>query len=123
MNGSKVKLQSSASQAESLEATAVGSFELLSENAAPAAAADRQTPLMPLAADEWATFMDARGRISDPPALWARVYRGGVAPGLRKEVWPCPYTRPRFQAAAYHDSTVKVGYTTGLAYDNHASVK
>ena len=77
-------------QAEEIEAsTAVGSFELVSENAAPASAAERQTPLSPLAADEWATFLDARGRISDPALLWGRVYRGGVTPGLRKEVWTC----------------------------------
>ena len=58
----------------------------MSESAAPASAAERDAPLTPLVADEWATFLDARGRITDPASLWGRVYRGGVAPGLRKEV-------------------------------------
>jgi hypothetical protein len=88
-SNSKNKARSAAPlpQAQTSEAsTAVGSFEVLSGDSAPAAAADRHTLLTPLAADEWATFLDVMGRIEDPQALWLRVHRGGVSPGLRKEV-------------------------------------
>jgi hypothetical protein len=66
--------------------TAVGSFEVVTGDSAPAAAADRHSVLTPLAVDEWATYLDVMGRIADPKVLWSRVYRGGVSPGLRKEV-------------------------------------
>ncbi|KAL8158732.1 hypothetical protein V2J09_000269 [Rumex salicifolius] len=45
----------------------------------------RQSPLMH---EEWTTFLDAEGRIRDPMALKKRIFYGGVADELRKEVWP-----------------------------------
>lgn len=67
-------------------ATGVGSFELVDE-AGPAAARHRAAPPTPLTADEWTSFLDANGRLRDAAALRRRVYSGGVAPELRKEVW------------------------------------
>eukprot|EP00892_Ulva_mutabilis_P012409 jgi/Ulvmu1/9540/UM053_0029.1 len=66
--------------------TGVGSFELVDE-AAPAAARHRAAPPTPLTADEWTSFLDSSGRLRDAAALRRRVYAGGVAPELRKEVW------------------------------------
>ncbi|KAL2249463.1 TBC1 domain family member 15 [Sesamum indicum] len=41
----------------------------------------------PLGKEEWATFMDAEGRVMDPKALRKRIFYGGVEHNLRKEVW------------------------------------
>ena len=43
---------------------------------------------VPLGVDEWRSLLDASGRLVDAPALWLRVYSGGVAPEARREVWP-----------------------------------
>ncbi|KAI3864946.1 hypothetical protein MKW92_047203 [Papaver armeniacum] len=44
----------------------------------------RQTPL---GAGEWATFLDAEGRILDSTGLRKRIFYGGVEHRLRKEAW------------------------------------
>ncbi|KAI3920376.1 hypothetical protein MKX01_000715 [Papaver californicum] len=44
----------------------------------------RQTPL---GAGEWATFLDAEGRILDSAGLRKRIFYGGVEHRLRKEAW------------------------------------
>lgn len=41
----------------------------------------------PLGFEEWATFLDAEGRIMDSKALRKRIFYGGVEHSLRKEVW------------------------------------
>ncbi|KAL0382891.1 UNVERIFIED_CONTAM: TBC1 domain family member 15, partial [Sesamum calycinum] len=41
----------------------------------------------PLGKEEWATFLDAEGRVMDPKALRKRIFYGGVEHNLRKEVW------------------------------------
>lgn len=38
--------------------------------------------------EEWRGFFDHEGRISDWTTVRARVFYGGVAPELRREVWP-----------------------------------
>ncbi|KAH7853683.1 hypothetical protein Vadar_005510 [Vaccinium darrowii] len=45
----------------------------------------RQAPLM---SNEWSTFFDSEGRITDSEALRKRIFYGGVDYMLRKEVWP-----------------------------------
>ncbi|KAL6226288.1 hypothetical protein ACLB2K_000251 [Fragaria x ananassa] len=42
----------------------------------------------PLEFDEWRTFLDSEGRITDSEALRKRIFYGGVEHKLRKEVWP-----------------------------------
>ncbi|KAK6156523.1 hypothetical protein DH2020_010771 [Rehmannia glutinosa] len=44
----------------------------------------RQPPLGP---EEWATFLDAEGRVMDSKALIKRIFYGGVEHDLRKEIW------------------------------------
>lgn len=41
----------------------------------------------PLGLEEWATFLDVEGRITDSNALKKRIFYGGVEHDLRKEVW------------------------------------
>ncbi|KAK4420197.1 TBC1 domain family member 15 [Sesamum alatum] len=41
----------------------------------------------PLRQEEWATFLDAEGRVMDSKALKKRIFYGGVEHNLRKEVW------------------------------------
>ncbi|XP_042497795.1 TBC1 domain family member 15 isoform X2 [Macadamia integrifolia] len=41
----------------------------------------------PLGSEEWATFLDLEGRITDSKALRKRIFYGGVKRGLRDEVW------------------------------------
>ncbi|KAL8488360.1 hypothetical protein ACS0TY_024586 [Phlomoides rotata] len=41
----------------------------------------------PLGQEEWATFLDAEGRVMDSKALLKRIFYGGVEHDLRKEVW------------------------------------
>eukprot|EP00244_Chara_vulgaris_P005353 TRINITY_DN2119_c0_g1_i3.p1 TRINITY_DN2119_c0_g1~~TRINITY_DN2119_c0_g1_i3.p1 ORF type:complete len:735 (+),score=130.92 TRINITY_DN2119_c0_g1_i3:174-2378(+) len=68
--------------------TSVGSFELVdgSQEESPALVWAKPRP-PPLGQEEWTSFMDADGRISDPKALRKRVFYGGVEPSIRKEVW------------------------------------
>ncbi|KAI3973943.1 hypothetical protein MKX01_030519 [Papaver californicum] len=42
---------------------------------------------IPLGAGEWATFLDAEGRILDSAGLRKRIFYGGVEHRLRKEAW------------------------------------
>ncbi|KAL5539772.1 hypothetical protein UlMin_045150 [Ulmus minor] len=44
----------------------------------------RQPPLGP---EEWVTFLDSEGRVTDSKALRKRIFYGGVEHVLRKEVW------------------------------------
>ncbi|KAA0063533.1 TBC1 domain family member 15 [Cucumis melo var. makuwa] len=41
----------------------------------------------PLGSEEWATFLDAEGRVLDSTSLRKRIFYGGVEHNLRKEVW------------------------------------
>ncbi|XP_022946430.1 TBC1 domain family member 15 isoform X2 [Cucurbita moschata] len=41
----------------------------------------------PLGSEEWATFLDAEGRVLDSKSLRKRIFYGGVEHNLRKEVW------------------------------------
>ncbi|XP_077223144.1 rabGAP/TBC domain-containing protein isoform X3 [Tasmannia lanceolata] len=41
----------------------------------------------PLGFEEWPTFLDLEGRITDSKALTKRIFYGGVEYSLRKEVW------------------------------------
>ncbi|KAL7097059.1 hypothetical protein ACP275_10G119000 [Erythranthe tilingii] len=41
----------------------------------------------PLGQQEWATFLDAEGRVMDSKALIKRIFYGGLEHNLRKEVW------------------------------------
>lgn len=42
----------------------------------------------PLAQKEWVTFLDSEGRVKDTKSFRKRIFCGGVAHDLRKEVWP-----------------------------------
>ncbi|KAK9715171.1 hypothetical protein RND81_06G147500 [Saponaria officinalis] len=42
----------------------------------------------PLTEEEWISFLDSEGRVVDSKALRKRIFYGGVAHELRKEVWP-----------------------------------
>ncbi|KAJ8434960.1 hypothetical protein Cgig2_027803 [Carnegiea gigantea] len=42
----------------------------------------------PLSQEEWGDFLDSEGRVVDSEALKKRVFYGGIAHELRKEVWP-----------------------------------
>lgn len=42
----------------------------------------------PLTREEWVTFLDSEGRVVDSKTLRKRIFYGGVAHELRKEVWP-----------------------------------
>ncbi|KAL2101358.1 hypothetical protein ACEWY4_003119 [Coilia grayii] len=37
--------------------------------------------------DNWEQFLDAEGRVTDPDRVKQLVFRGGIVPSLRKEVW------------------------------------
>lgn len=83
--------QYTAQQSRRLEAqadTAVGVFEVI-EQAAPAGRRRRDAPPLPVDAAEWATFLDDAGRLVDQPALWRRIYAGGLDPPLRR----CGFSR------------------------------
>ncbi|XP_022999278.1 TBC1 domain family member 15 [Cucurbita maxima] len=41
----------------------------------------------PLGSEEWATLLDAEGRVLDSKSLRKRIFYGGVEHNLRKEVW------------------------------------
>jgi hypothetical protein len=41
----------------------------------------------PLTAAEWTAAFDPEGRIPEPEKLKARIFKGGVEPDLRREVW------------------------------------
>eukprot|EP00257_Ricinus_communis_P020447 XP_015579677.1 TBC1 domain family member 15 [Ricinus communis] len=41
----------------------------------------------PLGFEEWATFLDSEGRVTDSKALRKRIFYGGVGHTLRREVW------------------------------------
>ncbi|PIN09992.1 GTPase-activating protein [Handroanthus impetiginosus] len=41
----------------------------------------------PLGQEEWATFLDAEGRVMDSKSLRKRIFYGGVEHNLRDEVW------------------------------------
>eukprot|EP00045_Choanoeca_perplexa_P017573 m.256893 g.256893 ORF g.256893 m.256893 type:complete len:215 (+) comp17578_c0_seq3:5919-6563(+) len=41
----------------------------------------------PLSAEEWSTFFEPDGRIVNENKLRARIFRGGIDPAIRKEVW------------------------------------
>ncbi|XP_042050877.1 TBC1 domain family member 15-like [Salvia splendens] len=41
----------------------------------------------PLGQEEWATFLDAEGRVMDSNSLKKRIFYGGIEHDLRKEVW------------------------------------
>ena len=45
------------------------------------------TRSLPLGFDEWLTFFDIEGRITDPHNLRARIFRGGCTPDVRPEAW------------------------------------
>ncbi|XAR53249.1 hypothetical protein NMG60_11021721 [Bertholletia excelsa] len=42
----------------------------------------------PMGFEEWSTFFDSEGRITDSKALRKRIFYGGVDYRLRKEAWP-----------------------------------
>lgn len=71
--------------------SSLGSFELVdgSEEESPALVWGRPRP-PPLGAEEWATFLDSEGRVSDPAGLRKRVFHGGVEPDMRREVCSPP---------------------------------
>lgn len=66
--------------------TDVGVFEII-EQCAPQSSRVCAHVAPPLDAHEWASFLDDEGRITERPALWRRIYAGGIAPDLRREVW------------------------------------
>uniref|UniRef100_A0A3Q2D3W3 TBC1 domain family member 15 n=1 Tax=Cyprinodon variegatus TaxID=28743 RepID=A0A3Q2D3W3_CYPVA len=37
--------------------------------------------------DKWEEFLDSEGRVTDPEKVKELVFRGGITPSLRKEVW------------------------------------
>ncbi|XP_054908055.1 TBC1 domain family member 17 [Poeciliopsis prolifica] len=39
------------------------------------------------ALDQWEEFLDSEGRVNDPEKIKDLVFRGGITPNLRKEVW------------------------------------
>ncbi|MCO5586298.1 hypothetical protein L7F22_040237 [Adiantum nelumboides] len=43
--------------------------------------------LLPLEYEEWATFLDSEGRVTDSKALRKRIFYGGLGHQLRREVW------------------------------------
>ncbi|XP_003744067.2 TBC1 domain family member 17 [Galendromus occidentalis] len=45
------------------------------------------TRSLPLGLDEWLSYFDVEGRITDPHNLRARIFRGGCAPEIRPEAW------------------------------------
>lgn len=70
--------------------TDVGVFEII-EQAAAASPSRRADGTLPLAAAEWASFLDHEGRINDASELLQRVYGGGVAPELRRYAAPAQH--------------------------------
>ncbi|KAF4367011.1 hypothetical protein F8388_004359 [Cannabis sativa] len=68
--------------------TGVGCFELIKceefDEAALIWGKPRQPPLGP---EEWVSFLDSEGRVTDSKALRKRIFYGGVEHILRKEVW------------------------------------
>lgn len=70
--------------------SSLGAFELVDglEEESPALVWGRPRP-PPLGAEEWATFLDSEGRVSDPAGLQKRVFHGGVEPDMRREVRGC----------------------------------
>ncbi|XP_077223143.1 rabGAP/TBC domain-containing protein isoform X2 [Tasmannia lanceolata] len=69
-------------------ATRVGTFELVDckefDKLTLVWGKPRQPPL---GFEEWPTFLDLEGRITDSKALTKRIFYGGVEYSLRKEVW------------------------------------
>uniref|UniRef100_A0AAR2IXZ3 Rab-GAP TBC domain-containing protein n=1 Tax=Pygocentrus nattereri TaxID=42514 RepID=A0AAR2IXZ3_PYGNA len=59
-------------------------FELITCGAelGPRPVVNRGQPL-----DNWEQFLDPEGRITDPQKVKELVFRGGIVPALRKEVW------------------------------------
>jgi len=74
--------QALSSAAELRQATTtVGVFEIIEQSAASSSGRTHAAP--PLDAAEWASFLDAEGRITDPAGFRARVYASGVFPVRR----------------------------------------
>ncbi|XP_078583275.1 TBC1 domain family member 15-like isoform X5 [Branchiostoma floridae x Branchiostoma japonicum] len=46
---------------------------------------ERRQPVSP---DQWKNHQDGEGRITSIPLLLEAIFRGGIHPSLRKEVWP-----------------------------------
>ncbi|PON99827.1 Rab-GTPase-TBC domain containing protein [Trema orientale] len=69
-------------------ATDVGNFELINCEEFDKLALVWGKPRQPaLGPEEWVTFLDSEGRITDSKALRKRIFYGGVEHILRKEVW------------------------------------
>ncbi|KAF9615198.1 hypothetical protein IFM89_022460 [Coptis chinensis] len=69
-------------------ATRVGTFELVDckefDKITLVWGQPRQPPL---GSEEWATFLDAEGRVTDSKALRKRIFYGGLEQQIRNEVW------------------------------------
>ncbi|KAA8585470.1 hypothetical protein FQN60_004164, partial [Etheostoma spectabile] len=47
--------------------------------------------------DKWQEFLDPEGRVKNPERIKELIFRGGVTPHLRKEVWKDEYFRMKVQ--------------------------
>ncbi|KAK2967335.1 hypothetical protein RJ640_017055 [Escallonia rubra] len=68
-------------------ATNVGTFELIDSKEIDKLTVWGKPRQPPLGPEEWATFLDSEGRVTDEKALRKRIFYGGVENNLRKEVW------------------------------------
>ncbi|PIA42389.1 hypothetical protein AQUCO_02000087v1 [Aquilegia coerulea] len=69
-------------------ATRVGTFELVdSKEFDKLTLVWGQPRQPPLGSEEWATFLDAEGRILDSKSLRKRIFYGGLEHQIRNEVW------------------------------------
>ena len=97
-----------------------GVFEVLEESESDmgAGAGRKAFRPPPLSSDEFASFQDGEGRIppEDERTLRSRVFYGGVASDLRKEVWPLLLGTHSFSSAseerAQQDEAQRAEYGT-----------
>lgn len=68
--------------------TGVGCFEMVDRRDSESMQSGLEQPCPPpLTQDEWFVFLDAAGRVVDEKGLRMRIFRAGVEPSIRKEVW------------------------------------
>ncbi|KAF7838776.1 TBC1 domain family member 15 [Senna tora] len=69
-------------------ATRVGTFEIINyKEFGELSLVWGKSRQPPLVSEEWITFLDSEGRVTDSKALRKRIFYGGLDHKLRKEVW------------------------------------
>ncbi|MCO5569513.1 hypothetical protein L7F22_023226 [Adiantum nelumboides] len=73
---------------DGMASTCVGTFELVESKLNDSSLSVwGRARLPPLEYEEWATFLDSEGRVTDSKALRKRIFYGGLGHQLRREVW------------------------------------